>query len=107
VVELRVQFPANEGRQNHAWYSTDSSTEDPGVKLLIRVTHFYLEAGAECVEIFLRFLPRLLEELIIYSDKFVITPGFIKVVRGGPLILLCGAGNFGNIWFACRQHKIQ
>jgi hypothetical protein len=25
----------------------------------------------------------------------------------GPLTLLCGAGNFGKIWSACRQHEIQ
>jgi hypothetical protein len=25
----------------------------------------------------------------------------------GPLNLICGAGNFGKIWPACRQHEIQ
>jgi hypothetical protein len=25
----------------------------------------------------------------------------------GPLNLLCGAGNFGKIWSACGQRKIQ
>jgi hypothetical protein len=25
----------------------------------------------------------------------------------GLVSLLCGAGNFGNIWSACRQHKIH
>jgi hypothetical protein len=76
--------------------STGSSAEGPGVKLPIRETHIGLVADAECVKLLLSFPPHLRDKLTIYSDKFVITPGFIKVVTADPLILLCGAGNFGR-----------
>jgi len=31
----------------------------------------------------------------------------VRQFRAGPINLLRGAGNFGKIWSACRQHGIQ
>lgn len=36
-----------------------------------------------------------------------VTPVYIFILISCLLNLLCGAGNFGKIWCACRQHEIQ